>query len=48
MVSITKEERREMIKHVLKVITTIGLIIIAPQSPYFINGLVRSFLKNPK
>lgn len=43
-----REERREIVKHILDVLLTTGAIIIASQSPYFINRLVRSFFKNPR
>lgn len=43
-----KEEKGEMIKHILGVLATFGVIIIASQSPYFINQLIKSFFKNPK
>jgi len=46
--SIKKEERKEMVKHILKVIAGIGAIIIASQSPYFLKRIVDSFFRHPK
>lgn len=43
-----REEKREMIKHILKVLATTGIIIIAFQSPYFVNQLIKQFFRNPK
>lgn len=43
-----REKGKEKIKHILNILMGVGAIIIASQSPYFVNKLIKSFFKNPK